>query len=90
MSKLAYLFSDCFDPPDGENTITKHTKTTHGSNVTYLCDVGYEQSCGDVILSCDDGVWLGIPLTCTEIGRYLFSYEYRYYTPKDLDNYITV
>lgn len=36
--------------------------------MTYICDVGYEPACGDVTVYCDEGTWLGIPLTCVQIG----------------------
>ncbi|XP_078687101.1 P-selectin-like [Branchiostoma floridae x Branchiostoma belcheri] len=38
----------------------------HGEVCTYTCQKGFDDAGGDPQLTCDNGVWLGVPLVCKE------------------------
>ncbi|XP_066295027.1 E-selectin-like [Branchiostoma lanceolatum] len=62
------LPEDCDPPPDPPNTIQDSCDSpyTHGEQCNYQCDPGSTKVSGDDMLTCNDGVWDGIPLECAQ------------------------
>lgn len=65
--KYTFFAVTCETPTDGTNTclVSPGTKYLKDDTYTYSCKEGYEESTGDMQITCqNDGLWSGVTPAC--------------------------